>query len=225
MPQQLRHARGGGLPGWGSSPSTPFFLYFALHNTHEPLECPDAQLHKFDFIYDNCTAAGGMLPGSSAAKDCDTVVAAENAIEGSSGASGLVKTCCFRQYYAAMANYADQHIGEVVTALKDMGMYNNTLIVMTSDNGGPIYRNGAAGGNNWPLRGGKKSNFDGGVRVNAFVSGGFLPASQRGTVSTDWMAIEVCVCVRVRARVCVERWRAASSCGAHAHVVQLLRCA
>jgi arylsulfatase A-like enzyme len=39
-------------------------------------------------------------------------------------------------------------------------MWANTLIVMTSDNGGP---SGVDGGNanNWPLRGGKKTEFEG----------------------------------------------------------------
>jgi hypothetical protein len=32
------------------------------------------------------------------------------------------------------------------------------------------------------LRGGKFSDFDGGTRTNAFVSGGLVPATSRGTV-------------------------------------------
>lgn len=39
-------------------------------------------------------------------------------------------------------------------------MWNNTLLWFVSDNGGPIY----AGGNNFPMRGGKYSEFEGGVR-------------------------------------------------------------
>lgn len=31
-------------------------------------------------------------------------------------------------------------------------MWSNTLLVLSADNGGPIYRNGSAGANNYPLR-------------------------------------------------------------------------
>ena len=41
--------------------------------------------------------------------------------------------------------------------------------------------NGEAGANNYPLRGGKCSNFEGGIRANAFVSGGYLLKSVIGT--------------------------------------------
>merc|ERR1712217_864677 len=47
-------------------------------------------------------------------------------------------------------------------------------------------------GNNYPLRGGKHSNWQGGMRTQTFVSGGFLPASVRGKTHngtfhvTDW---------------------------------------
>ena len=55
-------------------------------------------------------------------------------------------------------------------------------------------KNGTAGGNNYPLAGGKYNNFEGGIRMNSFASGGFIPAAQRGTRYTgivaawDWCA-------------------------------------
>jgi arylsulfatase A-like enzyme len=65
-----------------------------------------------------------------------------------------------RQYYTAMTNYVDAHIGQVVSALQAKGMWNNTLLALLGDNGGPVYGggsgctkcNGNAGANNWPLR-------------------------------------------------------------------------
>jgi hypothetical protein len=39
---------------------------------------------------------------------------------------------------------------------------------------------GDSAANNWPLRGGKFSNWQGGIHVPALVSGGFLPPSRRG---------------------------------------------
>jgi len=89
-----------------------------------------------------------------------------------------------RAMYAAKANYLDAQIGKVVDALKAAGMYENTIIWAAADNGGPL---GSA--NNWPLRGGKFSNWEGGVRVNAFVSGGAVPPARRGTAEAGFMAI------------------------------------
>ncbi len=47
-----------------------------------------------------------------------------------------------------------------------------------------------SGANNYPLRGGKTGNFEGGVRANAFVSGGLVPAARRGTKEDGLIAIE-----------------------------------
>eukprot|EP00730_Choanoeca_flexa_P002296 TRINITY_DN10995_c0_g1_i1.p1 TRINITY_DN10995_c0_g1~~TRINITY_DN10995_c0_g1_i1.p1 ORF type:complete len:504 (+),score=85.75 TRINITY_DN10995_c0_g1_i1:70-1581(+) len=105
-----------------------------------------------------------------------------------------------RRAYAAMVWALDDVIGNVTQALKDTGLWDNTLIVVHSDNGGPIYQcpdlntSICGGANNYPLRGGKTSVFQGGIRVTSFLSGGYLPPSRRGAVEdgmvlvTDFMA-------------------------------------
>lgn len=62
--------------------------------------------------------------------------------------------------YAAMVETMDTNIGRLINHLKETGMFENTLIVLTSDNGGlhEISRQ-------WPLRAGKGSYFEGGIRV------------------------------------------------------------
>lgn len=82
-----------------------------------------------------------------------------------------------RRLYAAMVLYMDEAVGELVSKLQDSGLWDNTLLVFVSDNGGPIYEPGAA--NNYPRRGGKYNDFQGGVNTNAFVTGGFVPEDVR----------------------------------------------
>jgi arylsulfatase A-like enzyme len=60
-----------------------------------------------------------------------------------------------RRRYLAMVNYMDDAVSSVVDEIKTQKMYDDTLIVFSADNGGPIYKGGAAAANNWPLRGGK----------------------------------------------------------------------
>ena len=64
------------------------------------------------------------------------------------------------------------------------------MLVFSADNGGPVYWSpgswfGGGGANNWPLKGGKASPWEGGVRASAFVSGGLVPQAQRGTKLED----------------------------------------
>jgi arylsulfatase A-like enzyme len=70
----------------------------------------------------------------------------------------------WRRGFCGMVVGADEAVGNLSTsALRHLG--RNTVFVVTSDNGGAPW----FGGNNWPLRGGKTSPFEGGVRVPAFV--------------------------------------------------------
>ena len=84
-----------------------------------------------------------------------------------------------REYFAMMST-ADAALANLTAALKDTGAWDNTLLVYTHDNGAPVQ----VGGSNFPLRGGKGSNWDGGVRVPAIFGGGLLPAAQRGRVAS-----------------------------------------
>ena len=97
-----------------------------------------------------------------------------------------------RRRYQAMLNYLDDVIGDLIDALKDKEMWDNTLFIVVGDNGGAVYSGGGA--NNYPLKGGNLSDWQGGVRVNAFVTGGYLPEKMQGQKLTgkvhitDWYA-------------------------------------
>ena len=89
-----------------------------------------------------------------------------------------------RRFYDGMARFADEAIQNVTQALKARGMFNNTIMIVTTDNGGS-YDNG----NNYPLRGAKYDYFDGGVRGSAFVYSELLPESVRGSTYEGLMHI------------------------------------
>ena len=86
-----------------------------------------------------------------------------------------------RQLYAATVAFIDDAFANLTKAYERRGMYSSLLVVVSADNGGPVYYGGVGGANNHPLRGGKMTSWEGGVRVNSFVSGGFLPEPVRGT--------------------------------------------
>jgi arylsulfatase A-like enzyme len=71
-----------------------------------------------------------------------------------------------RRTYCAMVHAVDEQIGRIVAALEARGMLGETLIIFSSDNGGPV----ALGATNGRLRAGKGSLYEGGVRSPAFVT-------------------------------------------------------
>ena len=78
--------------------------------------------------------------------------------------------------YAAMVSYLDENIGKLVQQLKDVGVYENTIIIFTSDNG-PSYTGGADPDyfeSAKPFEGrygrGKGFLYEGGIRVPMIAS-------------------------------------------------------
>ncbi len=70
-----------------------------------------------------------------------------------------------RGLYGDVVEELDWGIGEVLRALKDQGLDENTMVILTSDNGPKI----EAGGSASPLREGKGSSYEGGVRVPCII--------------------------------------------------------
>ncbi len=67
-----------------------------------------------------------------------------------------------KRVYAAMIKNLDDQVGRLLHHVDSLGLSENTLIVFLSDNGGAAY-NGTT--DNAPYRGGKLTNFEGGLRV------------------------------------------------------------
>jgi len=95
------------------------------------------------------------------------------------------KTKNTKQAINGMTTFLDEAVGNMTKVLKSKGLYENTLLVFSADNGGYL----GNGGDNSPLRGGKFSDFEGGSRVTAFVSGGYLPSRLRGTDTDELVHI------------------------------------
>ncbi|MBL9157067.1 MAG: sulfatase [Verrucomicrobiales bacterium] len=73
--------------------------------------------------------------------------------------------------YAAMVESMDDAVGTLLDAIDRLGLAEKTIIVFSSDNGGNMYNeiDGTTPTSNRPLRGGKATLFEGGVRVPGVV--------------------------------------------------------
>jgi arylsulfatase A len=67
--------------------------------------------------------------------------------------------------YAAMVHSLDENVGRVLDKIDELGITDNTIVVFFSDNGGYINEfNRKVVTNNYPLRSGKGSLYEGGIR-------------------------------------------------------------
>jgi arylsulfatase I/J len=104
-----------------------------------------------------------------------------------------------RKGVCAMGAHLDEAVLNITVALKNAGMWEDTIFIFANDNGGPTNSNVNNGGHtsdvnniNYPLRGGKDGLWQGSVRSLAFVRGWGI--AQTGYHSdayfhvTDWLA-------------------------------------
>ena len=120
----------------------PFFAYLAFTTVHDPLHVPEPWLSLYKGEYDNGFEAlkarrtegakrSGVFPANSKAAKLHPLAKA--------WASFTDQEKVFQsramEVYAGMVANMDYHIGRIVNFLKDIGEYENTVIIFFSDNG------------------------------------------------------------------------------------------
>ncbi len=83
-----------------------------------------------------------------------------------------------RRDYCAVMSHADARMGDMLRALRELNLEQNTLVIFFSDNGGILEKYPS---NNGPFRGGKGEAYEGGIRVPCVIKWpAIIPA---GTIS------------------------------------------
>lgn len=122
----------------------PFFLSVQLYSVHETLDAPADLVAKYKAKYDSKYGEG-----KSAYFDTS-----------SPKHSGFPDN----PYMAAMLEKVDGNVGKLIQKIKDLGLDNNTIFILCSDNGGDEYV-----ANNGGLRGAKTWLYEGGIRVPMII--------------------------------------------------------
>lgn len=152
--------------------SQPLFLYLAhlaVHsaNQYDPLQTTRRYYDRFSHI---------LHPGRRLfAGTCRSIYAS------------VACAADFCLVVLGMVAGLDESVGRVYQALVQVGMDSNTIIVFTTDNGGPAAGFDDNYANNYPLRGVKDTLWEGGVRGTAFVWSRLL--AKPGRQSTQLMHI------------------------------------
>jgi hypothetical protein len=89
-----------------------------------------------------------------------------------------------RRIACAQMRSVDAGVAAVAATYEKLGIWNDTLVIFSADNGG----NTDTGGLNWPLRGAKATMYEGGMRAASFVSGAGLEAVA-GSVSHEFYSL------------------------------------
>jgi len=150
----------------------PFFMYYPSIIPHAELFAPEEYIAKFRGKFDPEHEFKGVDDG-------------ENYKQGGYGSQPESHAA-----FAAMVDYLDMQVGEIVAKLKELGVYENTLIIFTSDNG-PHQEGGADPdyfNSNGPLKGYKRDLYEGGIRAPmiAVWDGKIVAGSESDHISAFW---------------------------------------
>ena len=127
----------------GISKQKPFFLYLAFNAPHFPIAAPDSVIKKYLGKYSDGWSelrrkryarqkAIGLIDDKYVLTPDDDSWTAWNSLT----AKQKAQQDSIMATYAACVDIMDQSVGRVIKNLKEKGVFDNTLIVFMSDNGG-----------------------------------------------------------------------------------------
>ncbi len=128
----------------------PFLAYLSFYSVHTPLMAPQQLVAKYR---DKAERLG--LDNTTAFGDEEQVWA--------KAGPRRVRQLQAHATYAAMVESMDAAVGKVLSTLEELGLTENTIVCLTSDNGGLSTSEGSPT-SNLPLRGGKGWLYEGGIR-------------------------------------------------------------
>ncbi|WP_417392929.1 sulfatase [Gimesia sp.] len=128
----------------------PFFAYLAFYSVHTPLMGPGPLVTKYK---EKAKRLG--LNGQQEFADEEQVFPVDE--------KRRVRTLQNHAVYAAMVESMDKAVGKVLRQLEESGVAENTVVMLTADNGGLSTSEGSPT-SNLPLRGGKGWLYEGGIR-------------------------------------------------------------
>jgi len=148
------------------SEDKPFFAYIAYNAPHSPFRVYESLIQRVVEARPEWAPVYERMKGQSTHKPGKPFPAYDfGKFQGEGLDEDILRLC-----YLGMLPAADDGMGKILDTLEEQGLRENTLIFFMSDNGAALSRPNDLGGVNMPLRGGKGSCFDGGVRVPFVLS-------------------------------------------------------
>ena len=130
----------------------PFFVYLSHYAVHTPLQAKPDRVRYFEDKVKTLSFEGEPYLF---------------------GRDGRAKMWQDNAVYAAMVESMDESLGRVINKLKELELYDNTIIIFTSDHGGlsnsGVNNKRQLATTNKPLRAGKGHMYEGGIKVPVFV--------------------------------------------------------
>lgn len=126
----------------------PFFLFLSFYNVHTPIQ---PNIKHVDYFKDKLIS---KKDNKVRTRQEDQAISVMNHVNAD---------------YASMVYAMDENIGRLITSLKQNNLYEDALIIFTSDNGGLSTQRRVAPTSVFPLRGGKGWLYEGGIRIPQLI--------------------------------------------------------